>query len=86
MLMGGFALILKPLVVLADVLPLLGSLVGFGMGFIAFVLGLSLWVILTATAWFSARPLWSIGSIVILIISLYFLINKRNTKRPFMKG
>lgn len=85
MLMGGFALILKPLVVLADVLPFFGSLVGFGTGFIAALLGLSLWIIFTATAWFATRPLWSIGLIIILIISAYLVIKKRKPKVPFVE-
>ncbi len=37
-------LIIKPLVVLADV----GLVVDFGTGFIAFLLGFSLWLIVTA--------------------------------------
>ncbi len=82
MLIGGFALIFNPLVVLADVLPFLGSIIGFGTGFLAILLGSALWIIITATAWFTTRPLWSIGLIVILIVGGFFMIrSKRNKSR-----
>jgi hypothetical protein len=77
MMIGGFALLFNPLVVLADVLPILGTLVGFGTGLIAILLGTALWVILTAIAWFTTRPMWSIGLVVILIFGIYFIISMR---------
>lgn len=80
MLIGGFSLILNPLVVLADVLPFLGTLVGFGTGFVAFLLGLSVWIIVTAIAWFATRPLMSVGLIVLLVVGVYLLIKARAKK------
>ncbi|KTC98652.1 TMEM43 family protein [Legionella erythra] len=80
MLIGGFSLILNPLVVLADVLPFLGTLVGFGTGFVAFLLGLSVWIIITAIAWFATRPLMSVGLIVLLVVGAYLLIKARAKK------
>lgn len=81
MLIGGFALIFNPLVVLADVLPFLGSIIGFGTGFLAILLGSALWIIITATAWFTTRPLWSIGLIVILIVGGFFMIRSKRNKQ-----
>lgn len=80
MLMGGFSLIMKPLVVLADVLPFLGSIMGFGTGFVAFLCGLTVWIIVTAIAWFTSRPFLSIGLIALAIIGGYFLIKMRSKK------
>ncbi|MCL9683239.1 TMEM43 family protein [Legionella maioricensis] len=80
MLIGGFSLIMKPLVVLADVLPFLGSIIGFGTGFIAFLCGLSVWIIVTAIAWFAIRPFVSIGLLVILVLGGYALIKMRGNK------
>ena len=82
MLIGGFSLIMKPLVVLADVLPFLGSIVSFGTGFIAFLCGLSVWIIVTAIAWFTVRPFVSIGLLVILVLGGYALIKIRGNKAP----
>jgi len=85
MLFGGFSLILKPIVVLADVLPFLGSIASFGTGFIAFICGLSIWIIMTAIAWFTTRPMWSVGLLVILIAGVYWLV-KRRSKRATPVG
>lgn len=80
MLIGGFSLILNPLVVLADVLPFLGSIVGFGTGFIAFICGLSVWLVTTAIAWFATRPLVSIGLIIAVVVIGYLLVSMRAKK------
>jgi hypothetical protein len=82
LLITGFALIFKPLVILADVLPFLGAIIGFGTGFMAFILGFSLWVILTAIAWFSTRPIMSIGAVLIVVVIGYFLIKMRKQQIP----
>ena len=82
MLVGGFSLIMKPLVILADVLPFLGSIVSFGTGFVAFLCGLSVWLIVTAIAWFATRPFMSIGLMVILLLSWYGLGALRSKKAP----
>lgn len=82
MLIGGFSLILNPLVVLADVLPFLGSIVGFGTGFISFICGLGIWIIATAIAWFATRPLLSIGLIAVVIIAGYLIVKMKAKKVP----
>lgn len=80
MLIGGFSLILNPLVVLADVLPFLGTIVSFGTGFVAFICGLSLWLTATAIAWFATRPYLSLSLMAILIASVYVLIKIKAKK------
>lgn len=82
MLIGGFSLILNPLVVLADVLPFLGNIVGFGTGFISFICGLGIWIIATAIAWFATRPLVSIGLIALVIIAGYLIVKMKAKKVP----
>lgn len=81
-LIGGFSLIMKPLVVLADVLPFLGSLVGFGTGFVAFLCGFSVWIFVTSIAWFATRPFLSIGLLIFLIVGGFILIKVRSNKKP----
>ncbi len=80
MMILGFSLILKPIVVLADVLPILGSIAGFGTGVVAFLCGFSLWVLITAIAWFAIRPLWSLGLLLVAAIIIYFVYQRRKTK------
>ncbi|WP_298627908.1 TMEM43 family protein [uncultured Legionella sp.] len=82
MLIGGFSLILNPLVVLSDVLPFLGRIVGFGTGFISFICGLGIWIVVTAIAWFATRPFLSIGLIAIVISGGYLIIKMRAKKIP----
>jgi hypothetical protein len=65
LLVTGFALVAGPLSVIASVLPFLGTIVGFGTGLIAWVMGLTVGTITIAVAWFFYRP---ILSIIILVV------------------
>ena len=76
----GYYLILNPIVVFADVLPFLGSIIGFGSGFISLIAGLSTWGIITAIAWFIVRPLFSVSILAIIGIAITFLSIKRKNK------
>src|SRR5579872_3564229 len=81
MLIIGLALIMSPIAVLADFIPFFGSLVGFGTGFIAFTIGLCLWIIAIAIAWFVVRPLISACIILVSIVCgyLFFVYKKRGS-------
>lgn len=65
LLMVGFGLILAPLGVLADVLPLAGTIVRMGTGLIGFLLGLIVGTVTIALAWLAFRP---ITTIIILAV------------------
>jgi hypothetical protein len=80
MVIMGFALLMRPLVVLADVLPFAGTIVGFGTGLIAFILGLGVWTVFTAIAWFTTRPFLSIGLLLLVVVVGYLLLKLRSTK------
>ncbi len=73
----GISLIFRPIIVLADIIPLFGSIVGFGVGIIAFLGGLILWTIGTAIAWFAVRPLFAIALIVLVALTCYYVILSR---------
>lgn len=60
----GLNLVLKPLSVLADVLPVLGNVVGAGSGVIAFLLAGILSLLTIGIAWIVYRPL--LGIILVL--------------------
>ncbi len=76
----GFCLIMQPVVILADIVPIFGSIVGFGTGLIGLILGLCLWSILTAIAWFAARPLMSVVLIVVAALICYLIFSARKKK------
>lgn len=60
-LMIGFSLIFSILGVIADFVPLAGSLVRFGTGLAAFVLTAVIGPLVIAIGWFAYRPLLSLG-------------------------
>ncbi len=66
----GFRLVLAPLSVLADVVPFIGNIIGFGTGMIAFLIALPLSLIIIALAWVFYRPLLAGGILVVAIGSL----------------
>ncbi|WP_395652011.1 TMEM43 family protein [Brevundimonas sp.] len=84
LLIVGFGLILAPLGVLADVLPLVGTIVRMGTGLVAFVLGFSIGTVTIALAWFAFRPLLSIAILAVggaIAFGVYRLGRGRNRKK-----
>jgi hypothetical protein len=63
----GFMLILNPLVVVADVVPFIGSILSAGAGIVSLVLTAIVAPLVIAVAWFFYRPL---VSVVVLAIGL----------------
>lgn len=68
----GFSLIFAPLSVLADVLPFLGSLVGFATGLLAFILAAVVALTIIALAWLVFRPLLGVALLVCAVIVAVF--------------
>ncbi|MBR5161280.1 MAG: TMEM43 family protein, partial [Thermoguttaceae bacterium] len=77
MMFFGLKMISEPLRVVADVVPFIGTIVGMGTGFIAFVLAAGFSLLTIAIGWLSYRPL--IG-VPLLSAALFFLL------LPFFKG
>ena len=76
----GFSMIFKPLSVVADVVPFIGSLVGMGTGVVAFALAAPLSLLTIAIAWIVYRPLLGIALVVVgiaVFVGLFRLANKR---------
>lgn len=63
----AFMLVLSPLVALADIIPPLGSLLGFGTAILAFLATAIVGPLVIAIAWFWYRP---IVSIIVLAVGL----------------
>ncbi len=61
----GLLLLLRPFRVLADVVPLLGTLVGMGIGLVAFSVAAPLTLLTIAIAWVAHRPVLGIGLILV---------------------
>jgi len=80
LMFAGFAMVFNPLVVLADVVPFLGGLVGMGTSLIAFLLATPGALVVVAVAWIVYRPLLG-GALIIAAGGLVVLITKKLKKR-----
>lgn len=65
MMFFGIGAIFKPLSVLGDVIPFIGSIIGFGTNVIAFFIASVFALITIAFAWLASRPLLGISLLVI---------------------
>jgi len=68
LMFGGMSLVLKPLSVLADVLPFLGNLVEKGTGFIAFIIAVIFASLTVSISWILARPLLGLGLLAVSVV------------------
>jgi Transmembrane protein 43 len=73
LMLVGLSLIMRPLSVIADVVPFVGSLVGAGTGVIAFLLSAVLSLTTIAIAWIVYRPLLG-GLLICLAVVLVVVI------------
>lgn len=70
----GLRLVFRPLSVIADVIPILGTVVEAGAGVVAFLIGLAWSLVVIAVAWVRFRPLLAGGLIaaaLVLVIMSY---------------
>jgi hypothetical protein len=68
----GFGLLFAPLSVLADIVPIFGSLVGAATGLIAFLLALAVALTVIALAWLFFRQLLGLTLLVLAIAAAVF--------------
>ena len=75
----GLRLIFRPLSVLADVIPILGTIVEGGAGVVAFLLGLAWSLVVIAAAWVRFRPLVAGGLIAaaVVLLALSYIRGKK---------
>ena len=76
----GFLLILKPLSVMADVLPFLGSLVGGVSALVAFLISIAISFVVIAISWIFFRPVLGIGLLAVAIGCFYLIKKKMSAK------
>lgn len=76
----GFALILGPVRALANVIPLLATVVGAGVGLVALVLGLPLSLVVIGLAWLAYRPLVGIALLVLAGLIVFGVTRLRKAR------
>ena len=76
----GFALLFKPLSVIADVVPFIGNIVEFGTGIIAFLLAFMVSITTIAIAWIFYRPILAIVLLVGMAAIVFFVVKAKKGK------
>jgi len=77
---AGIGMVFKPLVVMADVVPFIGNLLGMGVAFVAGLLALPLTLTTIALGWIFYRPLLGIGLLAVaiaVIVGIVMLVRSR---------
>ena len=77
MMFGGIKAVLKPISVLADVLPILGDIVGIGLGVVAFAVAMPCALVTIAIAWLFYRPVTAAILIAVAAGIVYWFAGKR---------
>lgn len=72
----GLSMIMKPLSVLADVIPFIGNILEAGTGFVSAIIAVVFSLTTIAIAWVFYRPLVAAGLIAIVIGSIVYLKKK----------
>lgn len=73
----GVSAVLRPLQVLADVVPFIGAIVGFGIGAVAFAIAVPCALTTIAVAWIFYRPVVGITLLAIAAAIVAFVIIRR---------
>jgi hypothetical protein len=84
LMLVGFALIMYPLTVLADVVPILGSIVGAGTAVVAFLCTAAIAPVIIAIAWFAYRPLVAVITLVVggaLVVGVGYLARQYKSRK-----
>lgn len=81
-LLVGFSLFFSILGVIADVVPIAGSLVRFGTGLIALVLTALVGPLAIAIGWFAYRPLLSLGLVACGVLVAFAVLRFRRRMMP----
>ncbi|MBR0238485.1 MAG: hypothetical protein IJQ39_10375, partial [Thermoguttaceae bacterium] len=82
MMFFGLKMVFEPLRVIADVVPFIGSIVGMGTGFVAFVLAAGFSLLTIAIGWVYYRPLIGIPLLIVAIALLVWPFFKRKKAEP----
>jgi hypothetical protein len=80
----GFVMIMNPLAVLADVLPILGDIVGAGTAVVAFLCTVVIAPVVIAIAWFTYRPVVALITLAVggaLVAGVVYLSRQRKARK-----
>jgi Transmembrane protein 43 len=81
----GISMVLSLLTVLADVVPFIGNIVGFGTGFIAFGVAAVLSLVTIAIGWIAYRPIVGISILALAGLALFGFTKLARARRAGAK-
>jgi hypothetical protein len=81
MMFIGLLAVFKPISVFGDVVPLVGTMLGAGLGVFSFLLSAALSILTIAVAWIFYRPLLGIGLLVLALGGLIWLVSLGRKKK-----
>lgn len=64
--------------VMGVVIPMLGDLVGFGIGIVAVVIAACFWLVTIAISWFAVRPLISLCEVVAAGFIIWLIVRLKS--------
>lgn len=82
LLLFGFSLLLRPLRVVADVVPFAGRLVGAGLGVVAFLAAALVSLVTIAVGWIFYRPLLGVSLLLLAGVFAVWLVKRLRARRP----
>lgn len=77
----GLLMVFKPIAVFADVVPLVGTVLGAGLGLFSFLTALFLSLVTIAISWIVVRPVLGIGLLVVALAALVWLVSVGRKKK-----
>ena len=86
MMFIGLIAVFKPISVFADVVPLVGTMLGAGLGIFSFLVAFALSILTIAVAWVVYRPLLGIGLLVLALGGLFWLVSMGRKKKQQRMG
>lgn len=81
LMLVGLSLVLRPLAVLGDIVPFIGSLIGLGSTLVAGVCALSFSLLTISVAWLFYRPLVGVPLLLAGVAALVFLFRMVSQRR-----
>lgn len=81
LILWGISSVLRPLSVLADVLPPVGNLVETGTGIVALMMAMTISVGTIAVAWIFYRPLLGVSLLVLMALLLLWIVRRSRARK-----
>ncbi|MDY7036471.1 MAG: TMEM43 family protein, partial [Thermodesulfobacteriota bacterium] len=77
----GLFMMLRPLSVVADVIPLFGNIIGMGAGIVSFLIAALFGITIISIAWIVYRPLLGFSLLTAMLILVVFIFVRRFRKK-----